>query len=174
MTTKKQIEANRANAKKSTGPKTLMGKFTSRFNALKNGLASQKMVTMLGESNDAYLEHFVQVMFEYDPQTAEQRQLVEHLANNLWRLRRVASFEAGVFNIRYCEARKQWGETLEDADQEVRATEECLLYGVTFIREAAKGDALGKLSRHETSILNSINKTVKMLKELGCTAKPRN
>jgi hypothetical protein len=64
MASKKQIEANRANARKSTGAKTDMGKFISRFNAVKHGLASQKMVTLVGESNDAYLELLVKVMFE--------------------------------------------------------------------------------------------------------------
>ena len=176
MASNKQIEANRENARKSTGPKTLMGKFTSRFNALKHGLASQKMVTIVGESNDAYLEHFVKVMFEYDPQTACQRQLVEQLTILLWRLRRAAAFEAGVFNVRYCEARVKWGETPEsgdDEEQEVRATEECLLYGLTFIREAEAGDVLTKLSRHETYLMNLIKKTVNMLEESGCTATPR-
>jgi hypothetical protein len=181
MASNKQIEANRANARKSTGPKTLMGKFTSRFNALKHGFASQKMVTIVGESNDAYLELFVNVMFEYDPQTTFQRQLVEDLAILLWRKRRCAALEAGVFNARYCEVRAKSRETPEsgddqdqdDQDQQVRATEECLLYGLTFIREAETGDVLAKLSRYETSLMNSIKKTVKMLEESGCTATPR-
>jgi hypothetical protein len=139
------------------------------------------MVTILGESDDAYLELLVNVMFEYDPQTAVQRQLVEQLVNDLWRRRRVAAFEAGVFSVRYCEVRAKCGETPEsgddqdqdDQDQQVRATEECLLYGLTFIREAETGDVLAKLSRYETSLMNSIKKTVKMLEESGCTATPR-
>ena len=153
-----------------------MGKLISRFNALQHGLASQKMVTTPGESNDAYLELLMNVMFDYDPQTAYQRQLVEHLANLLWRLRRAAAFEAGVFYVRYCEVHMECGERPEsrdDEDQEVRATEESLLYGLTFIREAETGDALGKLGRYETILVNSVKKTVKMLQESGCTAKPR-
>lgn len=39
MTTEKQITANRANAKRSTGPKTLAGKLKSSRNAVRHGLS---------------------------------------------------------------------------------------------------------------------------------------
>jgi hypothetical protein len=40
MATEKQIAANRANAQKSTGPKTAAGKLTSSRNAYRHGLSS--------------------------------------------------------------------------------------------------------------------------------------
>jgi hypothetical protein len=40
MATEKQIAANRANAKKSTGPRTLAGKLKSSRNAYRHGLSS--------------------------------------------------------------------------------------------------------------------------------------
>ena len=43
MASKKQIEANRRNAKKSTGPKTEEGKAKSSLNSLKHGLTSQRV-----------------------------------------------------------------------------------------------------------------------------------
>jgi hypothetical protein len=39
MASERQIAANRANAKRSTGPKTLVGKMKSRRNALRHGLS---------------------------------------------------------------------------------------------------------------------------------------
>ena len=44
----KRIEANRKNAKLSTGPKTASGKFRSCRNALKHGLDSRKHL-IIGE-----------------------------------------------------------------------------------------------------------------------------
>jgi hypothetical protein len=41
MTTYRQIEANRRNALKSTGPKTETGKKTSRCNAVRHGLTAE-------------------------------------------------------------------------------------------------------------------------------------
>ena len=41
MASEKQIEANRANAQHSTGPKTPAGKAISRLNALKHGLTAE-------------------------------------------------------------------------------------------------------------------------------------
>ena len=45
----RKIEANRANAEKSTGPKTAEGKAMSRMNAIKHGILSREVV-LRGES----------------------------------------------------------------------------------------------------------------------------
>jgi hypothetical protein len=44
MASQKQLEANRANAKQSTGPKTAQGKSRSSLNALKHGLSARDIV----------------------------------------------------------------------------------------------------------------------------------
>jgi hypothetical protein len=148
-----------------------MGKFNSRFNAVKHGLASKKMVLIPGDSDAIYRTLLLRMMFEYDPQTASQRQLVEQLANRFFALRRVPTFEAGVFYVRMCEL--NIGETPEWDDEipAVRAAKECFLYGLMLIREAQTGNVLATLNRYETHLLNSIKKIQKMLEESGCTAK---
>ena len=47
MTTEKQIAANRENAKKSTGPRTLDGKRKSRRNAVRHGLTAETVIDVL-------------------------------------------------------------------------------------------------------------------------------
>ncbi len=44
MTSQKQIEANRRNAQKSSGPKTAQGRSISRMNALKHGLLAEQVI----------------------------------------------------------------------------------------------------------------------------------
>jgi hypothetical protein len=52
MTSEKKAEANRRNALKSTGPKTLEGKAAIRLNALKHGILTQETL-LPGEDEEA-------------------------------------------------------------------------------------------------------------------------
>ena len=49
MSSLKQIEANRRNALKSTGPTTQEGKERSRCNALRHGLSAETIISRAGE-----------------------------------------------------------------------------------------------------------------------------
>ena len=55
MTSEKKIEANRRNARKSTGPRTQEGKNAVRLNTMKHGLLSQQ-VLLPEEDADALRE----------------------------------------------------------------------------------------------------------------------
>src|SRR5437868_13885912 len=52
MTSYKQIEANRRNALKSTGPKTEVGKQASRHNAIRHGLMAETVIAGLENAED--------------------------------------------------------------------------------------------------------------------------
>jgi hypothetical protein len=96
MTSQKQIQANRRNAQKSTGPRTLRGKAISRFNALDTGIfAAQEIVP--GEDR-AELDALANLYTErWDPQLPEERCLVDTLVNSEWQLRRFRRIDAGLF-----------------------------------------------------------------------------
>lgn len=55
MTNTQQIEANRTNAKKSTGPKSSAGKEIASQNSIKHGLLAKALVVQ-GEKKNAYEE----------------------------------------------------------------------------------------------------------------------
>src|SRR6516164_11811692 len=98
MTSPRQIEANRRNALKSTGPKTEAGKRVSRCNAVRHGLTAETVIGSLEDAED-YKAFEVAITADYDAQSAVERDLVLRLASILWRLRRATTMETGLFEI---------------------------------------------------------------------------
>jgi hypothetical protein len=98
MTSYRQIEANRCNALKSTGPKTQAGKQASRCNAVRHGLTAETVISALEDAED-YKAFEAAVIADYDAQSAVERELVLRLASLLWRLRRATTMETGLFEI---------------------------------------------------------------------------
>jgi hypothetical protein len=98
MTSYTQIEANRRNALRSTGPKTEAGKQVSRGNAVRHGLTAETVIGPLEDAED-YKAFEAAVTADYDAQSAVERELVLRLASLLWRLRRATTMETGLFEI---------------------------------------------------------------------------
>jgi hypothetical protein len=98
MTSLRQIEANRRNARLSTGPVTEEGKKQSRRNALRHGLTAETVIDALEDAED-YAGFEMAIAADYDAQSAVERELVLRLASLLWRLRRATAIESGLFKI---------------------------------------------------------------------------
>ena len=98
MTSFKQFQANRANARKSTGPITEEGKQRSRCNAVRHGLTAETVIGALEDAED-YKAFEAAITADYDAQSAVERELVLRLASLLWRLRRATTMETGLFEI---------------------------------------------------------------------------
>ncbi len=98
MTSIKQIEANRRNSLKSTGPRTEAGKQASRCNAVRHGLTAETVIGALEDAED-YKAFEAAITADYDAQSAVERELVLRLASLLWRLRRATTIETGLFEI---------------------------------------------------------------------------
>jgi hypothetical protein len=58
MTSFRQIDANRRNARKSTGPTTEEGKQRSRCNAVRHGLTAETVIGAL----ESLIESFIELM----------------------------------------------------------------------------------------------------------------
>jgi hypothetical protein len=99
MSSFRQIEANRRNARLSTGPVTEEGNRRSRQNALRHGLMAETVIDALEDAED-YAAFEMAVTADYDAKSAVERELVLRLASLLWRLRRATTIESGLFKIR--------------------------------------------------------------------------
>ena len=81
MTSFKQIEANRRNARNSTGPVTDEGKRRSRCNAVRHGLTSETVIGALEDAED-YKAFEAAIIADYDVQSAVERELVLRLSQS--------------------------------------------------------------------------------------------
>ena len=87
-----RIEANRANAALSTGPRTPEGKHRAALNAIRHGLTSQQNV-IPGEDPQVYQEFCRTLIADLRPKGALEEQLARTMADTQWRLNRCRSIE---------------------------------------------------------------------------------
>jgi hypothetical protein len=83
MTSFRQIEANRRNALKSTGPTTEDGKRRSRQNALRHGLSAETVVEIV-EDIDDYKGFEAAVIADYERNVPWDRCAIGFLLPNLF------------------------------------------------------------------------------------------
>ena len=96
MSTLQQIEANRLNAQKSTGPRSAAGKAASSANALKTGIDALSVIIPGEDAAELealtawYTEHF-------QPATPAESFQVDNLVRDDWQLRRLAKVDAQIW-----------------------------------------------------------------------------
>jgi hypothetical protein len=98
MTSLRQLDANRRNSLKSTGPRTEAGKEQSRRNATRHGLTAETVIEALEDVED-YRGFEANILADYGARTAVERELVMRLASLLWRLRRATGIETDLLRI---------------------------------------------------------------------------
>jgi hypothetical protein len=99
MPTEAQINANRLNAQKSTGPRSPEGKAISSLNALKSGIDAWSHI-IPGE-DPAELEALTaQFLLHFHPADPNQLALVDTLISAEWTQRRLRRIEAQLWNYR--------------------------------------------------------------------------
>ena len=93
----KRINANRENAKKSTGPKTASGKFRSCRNALKHGLDSRKHL-IIGEDVKEFQEMKDSYIKMLEPSNILEVEDCMQIIAMSWKIRRLSVVETGLYN----------------------------------------------------------------------------
>ncbi len=188
MTTDKQSDANKANAQKSSGPRSPEGKAKSSTNAVTHGLLSQYAV-MSGEDADQFEALRTMLCEEFKPVGGYAETLVDDLAGHYWRLARLLRIETNIMALARCEIRHRIvGSKVAEAetqalgiDDPLKLSERLPIYkdlkdkakvakekveqfevsfGGAFLHNVKNGDPLSKLARHETRIRNEIRKIV--------------
>jgi hypothetical protein len=93
-----QMEANRRNAQKSTGPRTEAGLKISSLNALRHGLTS-RVVVLPSEDLDAYKTFSEKFLASLAPETFPETQCAQTIIDTQWRLNRVRTLEEGMLAL---------------------------------------------------------------------------
>ncbi|HEV3333155.1 MAG TPA: hypothetical protein VG096_19345 [Bryobacteraceae bacterium] len=111
MATQHQIQANRLNSQKSTGPRTPEGKAASSQNAFKSGLDADSQF-VIGESADEFAALQHEYIARFQPLTPEERFHVDTLIRNEWILRRLFRAEAHLWEYHTIRADRSEGTPL--------------------------------------------------------------
>ncbi len=119
-----KLEANRANAQKSTGPRTEQGKARSSQNAIKIGLLSDSLTVQHMERSDDFADRHDELKQHLQPQGPQQAFWVFQIALSQWRLERLARLEAGIFDLAFFKAYQTYGTRKPDVEAYVNLEEE--------------------------------------------------
>jgi hypothetical protein len=156
MISEKQLEANRANAQKSTGPRTEAGKQRSCLNAFRHGLTSQSMV-MPEEDMEAYNNFTAGIVASLAVIGALEHQLAQSYATFQWRINRAAAIEETMYTLGLME------EVAENLNIEHPQAHNATSNAKTFRAEAAE---FARLSLYSSRMVSQAEKVFKQLKTL--------
>jgi hypothetical protein len=151
MATEAQMDANRENAKKSTGPRSPEGKAASSRNGLAHGLCAEKLF-LPGQNPGGFLFLLQDLESRFRPVGDTENKLVVRIAAAQWRLDCALPVEAQIYRERFHELA---------ADQP-----EADLMGRAFLLDCQGPNALSKLTRYEASLERSIDRCLRQLQKL--------
>jgi hypothetical protein len=148
VATRKQIEANRRNATRSTGPRTEKGKDASKLNAIRHGLLAKSVVVPNLENEEEWQDFRKGVLADLNPVGRLQEELAERIAQILWRIRRVAWHERNEVKKNYTEqAPVYWFDMVDK--------------GIAGGRELPDLAQLGAIARYEAHLQRSFTQTLR-------------
>ena len=96
----KVIEANRENAKRSTGPRGKLGKLAVRNNAVRHSLLTSRLIFKNEEEHADFNTMVDDLYEEFKPEGVVERMLVEEIATCWWKLRTAAQWGLQDFRSR--------------------------------------------------------------------------
>src|ERR1035438_4473379 len=175
--TEAQVNANRENARKSSGPRTAEGKAASSRNSLKHGLCANQHL-LPGEDPDDFFALVHDLLDRFRPVGEGEEKLVLRIAADQWRLDRVFPMEAGILRDRFYDVahkdkyrQERYADDKEEAEEDgdpipppPAPADERDLAARAFIADCVGSNALAKLARYESAIERSIDRCLRQLK----------
>jgi len=160
MASQKQIDANRLNAQKSTGPTSEEGKNKSRLNAKRDGLTGQ--VITLSEDDLPIFEKFKATFIaDLNPKTVMETSLANSIAWDTWRLNHLRAIEMNLYSVN-AESHNL------NIDSDNPRIDAALIDAVTFEKESGE---LARLSLYEQRLNRGIHKNLAALRDLQAERK---
>ena len=179
MATESQILANRLNAQKSTGPRTIEGKTVASLNSVKHGLLAESDV--ISSENPADFDLYrQQLLDELSPVSPMESILAERVVTLSWRLKRAGRFQNQAIDTLNAKQtsdpfkkltqslfRSVAGESPSDA----AGSNGELALGRLAVKDFANARVLDRLLMYERRIENSFYKTLLEFQRLNIVKK---
>jgi len=165
MISEKQLEANRNNARHSSGPKTTAGRQHSRMNAMRHNLTGQ-VTTMTDDDRAAHDKLSKAIIASLAPEGGMETQLAQRIATDSWRLNRASAIEDNLFALGLYE---HSGKIFSDFDQAGHEQIDASLTTAQVFTMQSK--QLQLLTLYEQRINRSIQKNMALLQQLQATRK---
>ena len=165
MSTESQVNANRENAKKSTGPKTKEGKAKSAQNAVTHGLTTRYEVITTEDQQeyDFFRKEMIDHLNPIDPM---QYRLADRIVSLSWRLKRAEIMHDRTIEDLLHKDREWLYDSMEDYCIDENTQGDVLALGHMAADDFSGNRVLDRLIVYERRIENSLYKTIKELKYL--------
>jgi hypothetical protein len=164
MATEAQVNANRSNAQKSTGPRTEEGKAAVAQNALKHGLMARAAV-LQGEEWEEYTCFHENMMQELYPDGLQEEELAERIVGLYWRLRRAERYQNAVFETLYDQYAAEKVEAPAPADPVPSVASDPVL-GRMLVADFSGDRVLERALLYERRIESSLHRACADLRQL--------
>jgi hypothetical protein len=172
----KKVDANRRNAKRSTGPKTAMGKQTVSRNAVRHGFFSKFLLIQHRDGKESQREFddfLTDVREHYEPVGFLEELWTEKIAVWSWRLRRLIRCESGqiakaLVGHRHDIHRSREGDLTDPQSESSSSPEMDAMTDHLFLPEK---DELDKLLRYEAMINRQLNHAIAELERIQARRK---
>lgn len=171
-TSQKRIDANRANALKSTGPTSPAGRAKSRLNAVRDGLTGQ-VITLSDEERPIFEKLKAEYLAALKPADLEEHKLAHAIAWDTWRLDRLRATEMNMYALGDVPEVQSAGpgtpdsepgfEPDSDPDPDGHLLETALASARTFRAESKRFE---RMSLYEQRLTRSLHRNRAALREL--------